>query len=455
MRAVEEVSFELERFEWTSDDRLVVVGRWNGVRGRRISRPALTVESGGRRRRVSGSVEGDGDAWRASFPWDGGDIAGAELEIGRSLVVELPPPRRRRRRGGDGDLRAQVDELRVLVAELQRERDAEVARLTAELEAARRAESEPDEELAALRVAHGSLKAAHEQLEDELEELRGVREERDRLARELAELREAGGDAEREKAKLGELIHSLQEQASSFEATSERLSAELAAAREEVTRLQQLVAEHEQALEEVRADAERRVESERAAVTEVHARLASAREEAQRTMVAEAEETERLRAELARTRDECERLLAIERAEVARLREELLSSEPLEEADGEESARRMLEHVTQELERERAVTRTLRRELDEARGRTPRVPAGSSNGTLAMDEPPAPATVAGRVVRTQEGVQRRVAAARAAASARVPQVPPSPLAVWTVRIAAALLVVLLGVAAVVLVSLIA
>ena len=38
------------------------------------------------------------------------------------------------------------------------------------------------DELAGLRLAHGSLKAAHEQLEDELEALRGVRDERDELA---------------------------------------------------------------------------------------------------------------------------------------------------------------------------------------------------------------------------------------------------------------------------------
>ena len=149
MAPVEEVSFELERFEWTADDRLVVVGRWNGVRGRRISRPVLTVDAGGRRRRVSGSQEADGDAWRASFPWDGvqGDIAGAELEIGRNLVVELPPPRRRRRRAAaspsEDDLRAQVEELRSMVADLRAERvalradAAEAERLTGEIEALR------------------------------------------------------------------------------------------------------------------------------------------------------------------------------------------------------------------------------------------------------------------------------------------------------------------------------
>ena len=55
MPAAGDVSFELERFEWTADDRLEVVGRWNGVRGRRLLRPALTVDAGGRRQRVTGT----------------------------------------------------------------------------------------------------------------------------------------------------------------------------------------------------------------------------------------------------------------------------------------------------------------------------------------------------------------------------------------------------------------
>ena len=74
MTTVGDVSFELERFEWTADDRLEVVGRWNGVSGRRMFRPALTLEvSGGRKHRVTGSAETDGDPeapWRASFAWE-------------------------------------------------------------------------------------------------------------------------------------------------------------------------------------------------------------------------------------------------------------------------------------------------------------------------------------------------------------------------------------------------
>ena len=256
MPPVDEVSFELERFEWTADDRLEVVGRWIGVRGRRMTRPALTVEADGRRHRLSGTAEVDDDSqWRASFAWDGsrGDIDSAELELGRSLVVELPPPRRRRRRSAavaaEDDLRAQVAELSATIAELRpsatrrrrrttpacwracarrprrraprpsasprswrrRARSAAIRTSsrrrapssrrcatgkldTGELDALR---SEAEEtasaidELAGLRLAHGSLKAAHEQLEDELEALRGVRDERDEVAGQLEQLRVA------------------------------------------------------------------------------------------------------------------------------------------------------------------------------------------------------------------------------------------------------------------------
>ena len=44
-----------------------------------------------------------------------------------------------------------------------------------------------DMPLAGLRLAHGSLRASHEALEDEVEALRGVRDERDRLNGELNE----------------------------------------------------------------------------------------------------------------------------------------------------------------------------------------------------------------------------------------------------------------------------
>ena len=92
----------------------------------------------------------------------------------------------------------------------------------------------------------------------------------------------------------------------------------------------------------------------------------------------------------------------------------------------------MVERVTRDLERERATSRNLRRELDALRSESAEhrraVSSSTANGTLAMDDR-RPATAAGRrAVRTPEGTQRRVDAARAAASQRVPKVPPSPYA---------------------------
>src|SRR5215218_226275 len=104
MAQTSEVVFALERFEWADEDRLDVVGRWEGLSGRKLGRPLLTVvEPGGRRRRLhampGGQLAAD-RAWRASFTCEGGivPVESAELELGRRLVVELPPPRRRRRR---------------------------------------------------------------------------------------------------------------------------------------------------------------------------------------------------------------------------------------------------------------------------------------------------------------------------------------------------------------------
>ena len=186
------------------------------------------------------------------------------------------------------------------------------------------------------------------------------------------------------------MIRELQGRASAAEPTRDRLSEELAAARAELDALKHHVSQQEKALETAGEDAEKRLETERATTTEVHSRLAVAREQAQRTSSPRPGDRA-LRADSAAAREESERLLGAERAEVARLREELLSSEVDEE--GEEASRRMLERVTRDLERERAASRSLRRELDELRSDSAEyrrsVSASTANGTLAMDEPPA------------------------------------------------------------------
>jgi chromosome segregation ATPase len=579
MPSAREVSFELERFEWLADDRLEVLGRWNGLRGSRHRRPALTVESGGRRHRLAGTLVSE-DPWLAAFSWSGGDIATAELELGRTLVVELPPPRRRRRRSAtgttaavsaEGDLRAQVEELRAMVADLRAERAAaptpedaerlaeaaerhqreaaelreevaslrsgsqetadipavrdealaraeaaeaalaeareaaaaalaerdearaeeqaalaealerveaalaerdearaqEQAALAEALERVEAVEAERDEaraqlaaqdapesaELAGLRLAHGSLRAAHEQLEDEVEALRGVREERDRLAAELEHARAGHEDDERARADLGEVIRRLQDRAAAAEGEQLRLERALAEAVDEASGLREELAA-------ARAEAETRIESERATTTEVHARLATAREETERTIAAEAEETERLRTELSESRDAAERQLAAERAEVARLREELISrAEDADAGEAGEASRRMLERITRDLERERAKAKMLQRELDalrsESAGARRAASAATANGAPGMEDAPAPATVAGRAgrtVATPAGTRRRVDAARHGAAQRVPKARPSQLSLWAVRIAAAAVVAVLGIALVILVS---
>ena len=67
--ALPSVTFEVERFEWASDDRLEVVGRWFGLRGHRFLRPTLDVEVSGARRRMLAVLE--------HKPWAAEEIAAA------------------------------------------------------------------------------------------------------------------------------------------------------------------------------------------------------------------------------------------------------------------------------------------------------------------------------------------------------------------------------------------
>src|SRR4051794_15198310 len=95
-----DVTFEVERFDWVAPDRLELNGRWSGVRGLRFVRPVLTVMVAGRRRRLVALLEhkpwpaADGEPWIAAFAWAGArdDVGPARLEVGPTLIVELPPP---------------------------------------------------------------------------------------------------------------------------------------------------------------------------------------------------------------------------------------------------------------------------------------------------------------------------------------------------------------------------
>jgi hypothetical protein len=164
-----EVVFEVDRFEWTEDDRLEVTGRWYGLRGHRFVRPVLTAEAQDGQRRMLALLEhkpwaaDDGEPWIAAFPWEGEpvDVASVELAVAPSLAVDLPAPRapgqrrkpndsapRQARRGAaaatpkrpepaepEAPEAPAADEVAALRAQLEGEQQT-VRRLAAELDAA-------------------------------------------------------------------------------------------------------------------------------------------------------------------------------------------------------------------------------------------------------------------------------------------------------------------------------
>jgi chromosome segregation ATPase len=478
MTETRELSFELERFEWVGDDRLEVSGRWQGLTGRKLSRPVLTVEADGRRRRLTalpgGQMPGKGgEAWRATFAWPHGpaDVDSAELAIGRNVVVELPAPRRRKRRReavADDTLRAELAELRAQIAELRQARagSAEAATAAASAEALagsaksadkspeqareleraegelaelrddhERAEGELQEQLAELREALRRAEAERDGLRAELEkadadraslreELANLRSEHEALDDQHAALVARSGDLRGQLAEaldaqepLSEELRVLREAKVAAEADRERLEGELEAVREELAQRMRELAGH-------REESEQRLGAERAATSDVREKLASAREEAQKALAAEAEETERIRTELATAREEAERLLATERAEVARLREELAARPAAaaeDETEPDDAQRRMYERISRELDHERARVRELRQELDARSAETAEhrrhAAAAATNGVhTTTEERPVAMTPAGRAGRRAAAVL----ASRAEADARAP-----------------------------------
>jgi hypothetical protein len=389
MPDVSEIAFELERFSWTEPDLLEVTGRWSGLEGRRLGRPVLTLAIGGERRRLTalpgGHLRGSG-AWRATFTFDGdpATVTGAELEVGRRLVVELPAPRKRRPQPNDVALREERARREAAEATIA-ERDAEIVGLRDEAETVI---GERESEIETLRGQLAAIEAAQAELRQEVEQLKADLAARDE---------------------------------------------ELAAARAEA--------------QQARVDTEERLAAERAAATEVREKLATAREEAEATMETESQETERLRAELQTARAETERLVEAERAETARLREELAASSAHRNGDddggeAEAAARRMYERIARELENERAAARSLRRELDAVQAQTAEhrrvASTAAANGLSTSDDAPVAGTPAGRLAaarRSEVGravAHQRAEAARAAAAQRIPE-HRSPAAVWVVR----------------------
>ena len=237
----DDITFELERFGWASEDRLEVAGRWNGVR-RRLARPTLVIVVGGRRRRLRtlpGAWGSSPEGWEATFGWEGEpvDLTGAELEVGRSIVVDLPPPRRLRQTAPAPAPSAEVAPEREVPAEPEAPPEVEApAPLQGELDAARAEARAAREEAAAARdalereqeeaaIARRALSAAREAEEDERSDAQSLRSE-------LEELRGRHERAEEELAGArSELV-----------AAQERVTAAVTAGREEAQQLHHEVA---------------------------------------------------------------------------------------------------------------------------------------------------------------------------------------------------------------------
>jgi hypothetical protein len=174
----EGVAFEVERFEWTNDGRLELMGRWYGLRGHRFVRPALMVDAGDDRRRILADLEHkpwaaeDGEEWIAAFPWEGEPVAlaGAELAVAPTLAVELPAPRhpgRRRKAGppptpGPRPESAERATVRHLEAELAEAR-ATIRRLTAEVDDAREQQAAEAERAPESQLDHEAVRSERDE----------------------------------------------------------------------------------------------------------------------------------------------------------------------------------------------------------------------------------------------------------------------------------------------------
>jgi hypothetical protein len=91
------MTFELERFDWASPDRIEISGRWRGLDPHLLGVPELVARHGSRTRRLK-AVEaaeqpsGDEGSWSAVFEWEAGPAAldAAHLEFPDGKVLELP-----------------------------------------------------------------------------------------------------------------------------------------------------------------------------------------------------------------------------------------------------------------------------------------------------------------------------------------------------------------------------
>ncbi len=252
-QSAEGISFEVELVALEQPGRLLVRGRWFGVRGRRFVRPTLilTMRSDGSHGRALADLEHkpwaaeDGESWTAVFPIDVSleETSSLELSVAPDVAVELlakPGTARNRGRrvagaGGARSPRVRTDP--VPARPSAADRAQEIERLRDRLATAERA----SERERARRAA------AEKALEDERTEALNLRSELGRLKAELdiasttrgelaaaaAELDLARKEAREASDRLQTTLRGLDQQ----RAESERLRLRLTASEATVRRL--------------------------------------------------------------------------------------------------------------------------------------------------------------------------------------------------------------------------
>jgi hypothetical protein len=454
--APEQTGFELDRFQWSEDDRLEVEGRWFGVRGRRFVRPVLTVQVGGGRRRLLAVLEhkpwmaDEGTAWIAAFPWEGSHeaVGDAELEVG-ALTVDLPPPGGPERPAKRHKVES-TPRMSTAAAPAKPPRVVAPPEPTGDpvLRAAGGSRQQLERDLAAARAELGRVRARHE------EELRAARTEARAATERLQALETKAGEssqradvledeARRLREELDRVRESQGEQLTRMGASEAEARAALARERERAEE----VGGEAQRLRSAAAEADR-LQDERDGTVQALEELREKHEEA-------LAEIAKLRQAARRSAAEAERLRAASRRPGARIAAE---SQPAGEGEAPEAPRRVPAPskpgpAVRRIPREKPVP------PDEEAATTPEPPQARAAPEPAPEpEVPsaaeaaatAPARPAPLATRTQVPTIRPVPGAGAARllgeDAIVPLEHRSALQVWGPRAVAVVLVVLLLVA---------
>ena len=212
-------TFELERFVWSSPDRLEIDGRFVGLDTAPRGEPVLVLHGTERVHRLPAATNGadhaDGE-WHAEFTWQEAPTAfgAVELELGDELVVELPEP------GSDADSSG------VGVLAVRRRGGAERLRLQADLFTVR---SELREAQARLQRLETELARA---LEDLAEERAGRANDAERFRADLAQAQNAADEAVSEALAEGKVLHKRVAELAEASQDAERLRARFTAIRE-------------------------------------------------------------------------------------------------------------------------------------------------------------------------------------------------------------------------------